>query len=180
MNRYKNAVAAIGFSLLAMGAQANLVTNGSFSAGLTDWSDGHGGGSVTVVLGEALLEHGTEYIYQTQLFAANTSYVLTFTSGGTGTGWVDFYQNDIPVNGSSEPVTFTGAGQHTFNFTTGSSDVYTKLEFASATGSIASITVDNISITSAVPEPESWAMLLVGLTAMGSMAGRRKARQTTG
>lgn len=175
MNLYKNAVAAIGLGLFAISAQATVVADGFFNNGLTDWHAGTGHESV--VAGEALLEGGVEYIYQTLTLSGNTSYVLTFTSGGVGTGWVDFYTTNIPLNGISVPVTFSNSGQHSYNFTTGSGSINSKLEFASVIGNI---TIDNVSITTSVPEPESWAMLLVGLTAVGGIARRRRAAQYQG
>ncbi len=38
--------------------------------------------------------------------------------------------------------------------------------------------IDNVSITSAVPEPESFAMLLAGLWLVGTVARRRKAKKS--
>lgn len=173
MTRYKKAAVAIGLSLLAVGAQANLVKNGSFSDGLNYWD--RGTRTETVVNGEAVLLdrfYDQQYISQTLTLVANTSYLMTFKSGGAGTGWVDFYSVDIPLNGSPDAVTFSNGGQHSYNFTTGSSTTFSKLEFASVIGDI---TIDDVSITTAVPEPESWAMLLVGLTAVGGIARRRRA-----
>ena len=37
--------------------------------------------------------------------------------------------------------------------------------------------IDNVSVTAAVPEPETYAMLLAGLGLMGTIIRRRKANQ---
>ena len=37
--------------------------------------------------------------------------------------------------------------------------------------------LDNVSVTTAVPEPESYAMMLAGLALMGTIARRRKSKQ---
>lgn len=178
MNRLKKAVLAIGLGILAMSAQAAapIVNNGSFDSGRTSWNVA--GGSPTFTSGIASLSIG-DYFYQNITLAENTSYLLTFFSGGTGQGEVRLYDTDFSLNGLAGPSSFGRQGQHSYNFATGSgtANTFSHLEFYGAMGGI---TIDRVSITTAVPEPESWAMLLVGLTAMGSMAGRRKARQITG
>ena len=39
-----------------------------------------------------------------------------------------------------------------------------------------SINVDNIVVTAAIPEPSTWAMMILGLAAVGVMAYRRKSK----
>ncbi len=186
MNRLKKAVLAIGLGILAMSAQAAnpIVTNGFFDQGSLAWSSA--GSQAATFTTEASLQstsYGPSYsthawIYQTLTLGEGTWYSLAFTSGGNGFGEVRLYDADLILNGSIDPVGFNVPGQHSFSFATGpgTGTITSKLEFYVASGSI---TIDNVTVT-AVPEPESWAMLLVGLTAVGGLARRRKAGQITG
>ena len=63
--------------------------------------------------------------------------------------------------------------QVTFNFT--ATSALTKLSFqADGTADTVGGFIDNVSVMQAVPEPESYAMLLAGLGLMGTIARRRK------
>jgi hypothetical protein len=94
---------------------------------------------------------------------------------------VDLYDIRFLLNdGSTTEKTFAfGAGSHRYTFSTGAinQDFYTHLEFFAQNSTFS---VDNISVMAAVPEPESWAMLLVGLAGIGGLARRRKVAQATG
>ena len=59
----------------------------------------------------------------------------------------------------------------TFNFV--ATDTSSTLHFASLQDSAGGVALDNISVT-AVPEPETYAMLLAGLGLMGAVARRRR------
>ena len=178
MNRLKKAVLAIGLGILSMSAQAAnpVVINGFFDDAQTEWYAA--GGSPSFASGIASLSEG-DYFYQNIELTENTSYLLTFFSGGIGRGEVRLYGTDFSLNGAPGISGFDTPGQHNYNFATGSGveNTYSHLEFYGAFGNI---TIDEVSITTAVPEPESWAMLLVGLAGIGGLARRRKVAQATG
>ncbi|MBK6854723.1 MAG: PEPxxWA-CTERM sorting domain-containing protein [Burkholderiales bacterium] len=168
MNQLKKVGLAVGLAIVSMGAQAaeNLINT-------APWFPGHGvetfsGGSTTLGSGQ--------YGWFNLALTAGEQYVVSFTSSGAGMGTVDLYALDIALSGNFNRTPF-GQGLHTYQFTTGASQTFTHLELAWLSGS--DINVSGISVT-AVPEPESWAMLLVGLTAVGGLARRRKAGQITG
>lgn len=107
---------------------------------------------------------------------AGTVYTATFDLAGN--------QRNYPTD--NLVVTF-GTASQTFNLAsnvawntyslsfTASSDANYSLNFNNAGGDNVGIVLDNVSVT-AVPEPETYAMLLAGLGVMGAVARRRKAQ----
>ena len=85
--------------------------------------------------------------------------VLTVTN--LAQGW-QLYSNDTH-----------GWAQATFSFV--ATEATSSLFFAGGYDSNHYIGLDNVSVT-AVPEPETYAMMLAGLAAIGSIARRRKAK----
>ena len=88
-------------------------------------------------------------------FGGLSGQVLTTTAGapvGTGNVWQQ-YTGLVRLNGT-ETLLFYASGR---------SD--------SVGGSL-----DNVSVTTAVPEPESYALMLAGLGLMGAIARRRKSK----
>ena len=85
----------------------------------------------------------------------NNSTVLSVTgNGNSSTAWTkQTYQ--LVGTGGTDKLTFAAAG------------------YSNSLGG----SIDNVSLTAAVPEPETYAMLLAGLGLMGAIARRRKARQ---
>jgi PEP-CTERM motif len=73
---------------------------------------------------------------------------------------------------SGDPMTAWGAGWHaaSYTFTAIAGDSY-HLYFS---GKGAAFGVDGVTVAAAVPEPESYAMMLAGLGALGFVARRRK------
>jgi hypothetical protein len=167
MSRLKNVGVAVSLAVLAMGAQAttNLATEWYIEGGNATFANG------AVAFGSGSDHTGFGHFALT--LVGGESYLLSFTSIGPGKGTVDLNMFDLALNGNYLPVQF-GQGFQTYNFVTGNSQINSHLEFAWFSGD--AITLSGISVT-AVPEPESWAMLMVGLAAVGGMARRRKAGQ---
>lgn len=202
MTTLKAGVAAV-LVLGAMGAQAaNLVTNGSFEAdsqsgvaihsSLTGWVGGakgielHGSSGGAAQDGVNFIELDTtknSTMSQSISIAQAGSYALSFwyrASPGQGSinantdtlGWSfagasGSVLNNWKLAGTDNwqqfktVVTVTGAGSQALSFSAlGRSDGY---------GGV----VDNVAV-SAIPEPETFAMLLAGLGLMGAIARRRK------
>ncbi|MCP2007283.1 PEP-CTERM sorting domain-containing protein [Duganella violaceipulchra] len=72
---------------------------------------------------------------------------------------------------------FTGWQKETFTFTaTGASEVLSFLAVGTPAGVPPFSLLDGVSMTSAVPEPQTWGMLGLGLGLVGFAARRRKAK----
>lgn len=196
----------LGLTLVAAGVQAHaateLVSNGgfeaaatgTFSSGLTGWNVGVGNVDVVnattwnAASGANSLDlNGTRKGEINQVLATVTgqTYTLSFDLAG------NFYSGDaikqLSVNvGANGLYTFNTSGASAsamgwthYSTTFTAVGAATTLSFASNSRGAYGPALDNISVTAvtAVPEPESFAMLLAGLGMMGMIARRRK---TTG
>jgi hypothetical protein len=117
---------------------------------------------------------------------------LTLPSSGTyHLSWVDAGRNAAPTLANPVnalyTVSFAGALLNTFTVNIGQSwqshglDFFADgpglLQFAGINqGGDGTAFIDRVSVTSAVPEPETYAMLLAGLGALGFMGRRRAPR----
>lgn len=192
---------AAAVSLAAFGAQANeLVTNGSFesitgsnpvggyrvvNAGATDISGWTvGGTSVDIINGaygaisgnsiDMLGSPGPGSLSQTLSTVVGQTYVLSFDVSYNGGSYKDIGVS--PAGGAQ--TFFTGASpfnHYTLQYTATSAS--TQLAFFSTGGAnYSGAVLDNVSVA-AVPEPETYAMLLAGLGLMGGIARRRRNKQ---
>ncbi len=184
MQTFKHTLGALALAALAFtgtAAQAQAVNNGTFDSDLSGWTTGPLPGSpgltdVDWLAGTALFNAGTDRLAQViSGLVAGTQYSYSFSyasNAATSVGGIRLNFGGAAYNPPIE--TFAGtAGKlvtitDTF-FATGSGNLI--MAFRGAAGSIA--TLDNVSIT-AVPEPETYAMLLAGLGAVGFMSRRRK------
>ena len=91
---------------------------------------------------------------------------VTFWNGNTQLGSYNGSAVLAPPNGNQSFSSF-------FNVSTLGNDVITKVTFAS---SGMAFETDNHAFVTAVPEPETYAMMLAGLGLMASIARRRKSR----
>lgn len=191
-------LAVTSLSLAAMGAQAsNLVSNGSFEAdsmasgtwaivnSLTDWT---GLPNVEIrnnIAGTA--QDGSNYVELDTAANGGISQTITGTGLATLSFWYSArpftgYTNDLTVSFGNLTATvlqgvYNMAPDHVWQQFTATVDMGTSgsstLSFYGAGVSDGfGGSLDNISVT-AVPEPESYAMLLAGLGLIGTIARRR-------
>jgi choice-of-anchor C domain-containing protein len=195
------AVVATLFAGGAASAAVNLINNGDFEsysiyvpnggytmvgAGSTDipfWTIGAtsidlilnsygsiGTGSTSV---DMLGTPGPGEISQAFNYNANTTYTLSFDLSRNPYG--SYTALEVDVNGNQ--TVFVGTGTpttHTLTFTTGALAGTQLLKFSSVGGDYYSGAVlDNVVLT-AVPEPETYAMLVAGLGLVGFAARRKK------
>jgi hypothetical protein len=193
------ALAALTAAGSAYAAPVELLSNGSFEAdaqgagswnnysNLTGWSGGVAGIELRNNV-EGVAAHGVNFveldttanssISQSIQTVLNRSYTLTFQ-----------FQDRANVNSLSQglDVTWGGAsvasvnnslngGWETRTYTLIGNGSLEALKFTAAgTSDSLGTSLDNISLTSAVPEPETYGMMLAGLAAIGLIARRRKA-----
>jgi choice-of-anchor C domain-containing protein len=115
---------------------------------------------------------GPGAISQTLNTVAGQSYTLSFDlSKNPGDSPALF----VSLNGGSatEYLGSSTITPYTMNFTATSNA--TVLKFESAASGYSGAVIDNVSVLAAVPEPETYGMLLAGLGLIGFMARRRKA-----
>lgn len=190
------AIAALMAAGSAWAAPVELVSNGSFEEnaqgagswaiynGLTGWSgnielrNNVAGTAADGVNFVELDTTGNSSISQSIQTALNQTYTLSFqfqdragvasSSQGLDVSWNGATVGSVnnSLNGGWQTVTYTLIGNgsmEALKFTaTGTSDSY-------------GTSLDNVSLTAAVPEPETYGMLLAGLAAIGLVVRRRKA-----
>jgi hypothetical protein len=168
------------------GAQANVVQNPGFEAGdLTDWTltnnlnTGVGGTSFYAHSGTYGLFFGNvgsdAILSQTLSTSAGTAYSISF--------WLDMdprTPNDVNLSfGGTQVFSATNipATGWTEFFATGTASSNSTLLSFGLRDDPAYSGLDDISvtpITAAVPEPSTWAMMILGFAGVGFMAYRRK------
>ncbi|MGV7210376.1 PEPxxWA-CTERM sorting domain-containing protein [Oxalobacteraceae bacterium A2-2] len=122
--------------------------------------------------------------------AANSLYTLSFDYAlGQQAGFDKANINDywaVSFGGSTQNTSplsiqsggFSGWQTASMTFTaSGASQVLSFLANGGSAGAPPFLLLDNVSLTAAVPEPETWGMLLGGLGLVGVMARRRAARR---
>ena len=198
----------VGLTLAAAASQGfastNLVANGSFEANsvpgtfinstaqtISNWTVGTGnvdlvGSLWTAASGVNSVDlNGSKKgeIHQTLATVTGQKYQFSFELAGNfqgGTAMKDLTVNIGPNGLYSFDTTGKSAGNMgwtKYSTTFVASSNTTTLSFASNTRGAYGPAIDNVSV-SAVPEPESFAMLLAGLGMLGVIARRRKAAGT--
>ena len=141
----------------------DVLLNLPLGAGVTDWSSYLGG---TLSL-DAISLNG-------QTPSWPTFGLLTLTSATAGsvsfdfvpdadptTGWKTYpVQLDVATFGASLPAVLASLSSATINLESGN-------------GPIEVVGIDNLRVTSAVPEPQSWALGLAGVALAGALRRRR-------
>ena len=183
---FRQITAAIALLCAAAGSQAQtvpLIDPGFDAATLgypNSWSIGSG--TPTLFGGKLTLNTG-DSIYQSFSILSGGTYTISFDVQGEGRSRL-FLSTDVGLSNFNSPVATSGAVLNDItdwgpNWTTAS---YNFMGLAGASyhlyfsGMVGGMTIDNVGVAAAVPEPESYAMLLAGIGLIGAIARRRSAR----
>lgn len=193
------AIAALLASGSAMAAPVELLLNGGFEAdlqangswanypNLTDWT----GGAYGIELRNNVAGVASEGVNFVELDTYHNSSISHDVLTGLGQQYtLSFQFQDRPgVDTSSQGLAVTwggnavdsvnnslGGGWETRTYTLTGNGGLMALKFtAIGTDDSLGTSLDNVSLTTAVPEPETYAMMLAGLGLVGFAARRRKA-----
>ena len=168
------------FATLAVIAAASSMAQAA-TLDLTAFLPSFSTGTVTITPGFAVLIQntlvGSLSADVSNIAASSVTNISSFDYSLTGTDFV------ASVNTDAGPISLMGpTALSTYNFAGGSYSGSLGFTVAGANGtfpvaSTAILTISNVTIAnpvSAVPEPETYAMLLAGLGLMGTIARRRK------
>jgi len=191
---YAAAVALLTIGLGATAANAAVfLTNGGFDAGdFSGWTLSTTTQNSVVSTGEFTPQAGPDYaqlsfptgtssndsatLSQSFLTTAGQALTLSFYLQGDGGTPSDF---KVTFNGSTlqdlSPVPNThGWELFSYNVNSLASNTLTFNFFDRADGNSSNIGLDTVSVATAVPEPSTWAMMILGFMWVGFMAYRRK------
>lgn len=188
MKKWLAAVMLSSFAVFAHAA-TELVTNGNFETGtFAGWTKSGNTSLSDVIANTTTSNHSFLWRSGATGSPASISQLLTTVAGGTYDLSFDIYSSGVSASNPASvsfSVLFNGVNIYSFQNTT---TPWTHLTFSNlvATGAQTELKfssrndpsftrLDNVSVMAAVPEPETYAMLLAGMGVMAAVARRRKA-----
>jgi hypothetical protein len=191
--------AALLLAAFGTGANAgpNLIANGNFEMsavatdsfetytnlggyGATEWGSNAASGTLKIVdvAGNQSMQFGGgDWAYTSFGVSTGGAYTLSFDYDGSGF-WALYNTNTSSYVSTGPLVQITGTGTDISSLTLADNTSY-KLYFGTVGSGLpgmgTGMTLDNVSV-SAVPEPESYAMLVAGLGVLGAVSRRRQQR----
>lgn len=130
-------------------------------------------------------DRAVESLFQTVNLVVGTRYTFSYALFATGTGAANQYSFSLANNISHAFLTNDGVttdvpiGQWTnysYTFTAQATNYLLEFDFYSGNTPAKDVLLDAVAIT-AVPEPSTWAMMILGFFGIGFMAYRRKNNQ---
>ena len=170
---------------------STFVTLSNGSTGVTGWVVG--GDSIDYIGGYWQAQDGSRSIDLSG--NANGSIAQTFDTVAGQAYQVNFFLAGNPDGGPAAKLEITSAdggqqqdslftvtgsdsrtnmGWTAFSYKFSATGSSTTLAFASATGTPFGPALDNVSVSTAVPEPASWALMLVGFGGLGAVMRRQR------
>ena len=184
-------LAGVALAFATPAAAQELVTNGGFETGNFSGFTQTGNPGATGVFSSLFVASGafaayfgpvgsTGGITQTLSTNAGQSYLISFDLRNFSDGMPNFYNvlfGDVSLFSATNSEAF---GFTNFSTTATAVGVSTELAF-NFQHDLTYFALDNVSVTAvngAVPEPATWAMMLMGFGAMGVLLRRRRRTQT--
>jgi hypothetical protein len=146
--------------------------SGSYSAG-TDTLGSYGAGNLS---GTLTFDATTDTVTSATIVASTVDTLNSVAGSGLafGTG-PDYLVNISDPNLGSPPLTLgLGIDDNAALLAGSSASIASFTGFTNGTGSFSG----TLTISSAVPEPSTWAMIILGFAGLGFMAHRRKSKPT--
>jgi PEP-CTERM motif len=189
--RLASIAAGIALTLLAGTSQAQVtgLDDPTFDLALgVEWFTGGTAASIgTLGANHFVALDAKEYVYQSFTVAAGGSYTVSFDAYGAGLA--ELFNST--TSGAPNYSSYAGVLASAPSWGTPPTPGWQNVSFAFTANPLASyhlyfsglgaqgLLVDNVAVTMAapVPEPESYAMMIAGLGALGFMARRRKQSQ---
>ncbi|MDP3855070.1 choice-of-anchor C family PEP-CTERM protein [Phenylobacterium sp.] len=126
-------------------------------------------------------------VSQTISTIAGVTYTVSFALAGNPDGPDEGKIAVTSVSGSLPQIdifsvtaanTHANMGWQTYTYTFKAFDSTSELTFASATNTPYGPALDNVTISSAIPEPATWAMMIIGFGAVGGVARSARRKQS--